>query len=854
MGKKGIGPAAAVIIVLGIIFLIELVIFSQHYYHGMQELRVLGESTLLLESSKLETWVRSFQKASELSLRESTLHSGSGLILLPYELERNYSPSYLPYWQIYDEPIEICNKIPGGFACPEEIFKNYFNQKISLISLNYLKNYKKDFESLSNSFYEIDFHGSIKPRININEGNVLLQNYIPISFTRNFSDEKGNDVKITRQIFLTTYLYSNFEKIIKKAIYILENDYIGKCLANDSSLPVCYHKKYDKDDAKNALKRLEKNFEEKDVKVSFDLDFFGVLGQNFFGVVNVSIFDNTSSFVTYDLLNNSMKLDFIGLRFAVKTGDLITDFYQTNVKNLNSFKQCSSLSMFSKEDICNYFSYGSEEIYDEDSMADPFIFGKCIDYTGEYPDYCFGNILYEYKDSGNNLCYFEKFVCTECKEGRCKPSSCYDSDNLNAFIKGYVQYDSKQIYDFCVDEKTVGEYYCNDGYVDVKNLECEENCSCNEGACQLPDSCKLLNMTIINSMFSSCDDEKYNPVADLNKNKFVNIEDLVNFSTYACNSTFCQEKLSDTFNPCVKTLTSCSVLDQEGATYLLDTDIINSENSTCMNIIANRITLDCQGHLIDGIDNLNTYGIRISRYPPTDTDITIKNCVVTNWRYGIYTVASMNISIINSTFSSNYAGANILYGSHYNKIFNSTFSNNDYGVYFSESSSNSIYNCKIENNSLVGIYFTDSGGNNIINTSISSSQIDYYLMRSQLLSSENYFINTNFTEPRKIYFFKDSLWFSYRNDSLSNIWLKTSVSEATNITRRLLSWGQTNITWNESSTIPVIAYYNITGLLPNTLYNVQNNSGIYEIQTGIAGNLSFQTTLIVPQLISVYKF
>jgi len=44
---------------------------------------------------------------------------------------------------------------------------------------------------------------------------------------------------------------------------------------------------------------------------------------------------------------------------------------------------------------------------------------------------------------------------------------------------------------------------------------------------------------------------------------------------------------------------NCTILDVEGATYYLTADIINS---TCnMWITAPNVTLDCQGHVIDGI-------------------------------------------------------------------------------------------------------------------------------------------------------------------------------------------------------------------------------------------------------------
>jgi len=283
------------------------------------------------------------------------------------------------------------------------------------------------------------------------------------------------------------------------------------------------------------------------------LDKFETNGNKFFGIVNVSILDNTSSFVAYDFLNDSMKLDFIGLKFAVKVGDWINNFYQTEAQHLNLFKKCSShLGILGKKsNICSYFLKTSSYAIDQDwngiaDDKDPYFFGACIDSTGEYMDLCVGNILYEYFPF-NNLCYFEKFYCEECNGGRCKPSSCFDSDGLDPFVKGYVQYDSKQRYDFCLGNSVI-EYYCDSGYVGVKILNCF--CYCSDGACSLPDTCKQLNATIMNAFGSKCGNVRYNPIADLNKDGKVDMEDVGNFSQNICNSTFCSDALSNTYNPC----------------------------------------------------------------------------------------------------------------------------------------------------------------------------------------------------------------------------------------------------------------------------------------------------------------
>ncbi|MCK5063394.1 MAG: right-handed parallel beta-helix repeat-containing protein, partial [Candidatus Aenigmarchaeota archaeon] len=87
----------------------------------------------------------------------------------------------------------------------------------------------------------------------------------------------------------------------------------------------------------------------------------------------------------------------------------------------------------------------------------------------------------------------------------------------------------------------------------------------------------------------------------------------------------------------VQYISACAVLDQEGTTYIMTSDIINSGANVCINISANDVTLDCQGYMIDGNVLTGDVGIGVLRTSSTDTDVTIRNCVVEDWLdYGIY--------------------------------------------------------------------------------------------------------------------------------------------------------------------------------------------------------------------------
>ena len=167
-------------------------------------------------------------------------------------------------------------------------------------------------------------------------------------------------------------------------------------------------------------------------------------------------------------------------------------------------------------------------------------------------------------------------------------------------------------------------------------------------------------------------------------------------------------------------LAGCYELDRAGTIYFLTADIEDSDVTNCMDITANNVTLDCQGHLIDGINEESTYGIYINRGSATTTNITVKNCVLTDWRYGAYLYYANNNTVINSTSSSNYYGIYLISSSN-NIIINSTSSDNSYGIYLESSSDNQIINSIFNDNDNDGISLSSSSDNQIINSTFNDN-------------------------------------------------------------------------------------------------------------------------------------
>lgn len=232
-------------------------------------------------------------------------------------------------------------------------------------------------------------------------------------------------------------------------------------------------------------------------------------------------------------------------------------------------------------------------------------------------------------------------------------------------------------------------------------------------------------------------------------------------------------------------ISSCASLDQEGATYYLTSDIINFSSVICMDITSvNNVILDCQGHIIDGTIPTGAYGIYVYRDSETATNITIKNCILTDWSNGIYLYYSTNNTIINSTFDFN-SDANIYFeSSNNNSIINSTISNSNNGIELVNSSYNTIVNSNISFNTYYGIYLSYDSNNTIINSTVNSNYDTGILLEFSgnntiynniIQDNTNYGIYLYYSGSNKIYnnLFNNTNNFIFDRTIYANIWNTT---------------------------------------------------------------------------------
>jgi len=141
-------------------------------------------------------------------------------------------------------------------------------------------------------------------------------------------------------------------------------------------------------------------------------------------------------------------------------------------------------------------------------------------------------------------------------------------------------------------------------------------------------------------------------------------------------------------------------------------------------IDSNNIILDCNGHSITGTGTGN--GIYLS----SKSGVTVKNCNVAGFSYGIRLYSSSNNTITGNTASSNTQYGIYLYvSSNYNNVINNTVnntvSNNGAGI-MASGSYNTISNNQILNNIGSGISF-GAHYNTISNNTISGNDHGIYL-------------------------------------------------------------------------------------------------------------------------------
>jgi parallel beta-helix repeat protein len=277
---------------------------------------------------------------------------------------------------------------------------------------------------------------------------------------------------------------------------------------------------------------------------------------------------------------------------------------------------------------------------------------------------------------------------------------------------------------------------------------------------------------------------------------------------------------------------NCTVIDSPGEYYLTQ-DISGSAASPdekCIDIQADNVVLDCQGHTIYNSDHKAGIGIYTNGY----SGITISNCYLYNWQKGVYIQNSNSntitniygdvvedmIKLVSSNYntisniggyvtlwyssSNNISNINVLillYSSSDNNISyvngraNLQYSNNNrlsnimssgswHGIEIAGSNYNKISDSQVTNSGEYGIYIYLSSNNEISNVTLDSNPVGIRVENSnnnvirdsviknsgsygiQIISSRNNQIYNNIFNNNNNFYFGGAIYTNYWNTTL----------------------------------------------------------------------------------------
>lgn len=129
------------------------------------------------------------------------------------------------------------------------------------------------------------------------------------------------------------------------------------------------------------------------------------------------------------------------------------------------------------------------------------------------------------------------------------------------------------------------------------------------------------------------------------------------------------------------------------------------------------LTLDCNGHLIDGYNpSPRDSGVYVSY----QEGVTVKNCNLQGFWHGIDFLGGQKNTLINSSAMNNEWGIVIDFGSSKNLVFENKGNNNRFGgiVLDSDSNNNTLIGNQVSNNSEHGVYIHSSSYNYLSNNII----------------------------------------------------------------------------------------------------------------------------------------
>lgn len=229
------------------------------------------------------------------------------------------------------------------------------------------------------------------------------------------------------------------------------------------------------------------------------------------------------------------------------------------------------------------------------------------------------------------------------------------------------------------------------------------------------------------------------------------------------------EPVVKTKQPTVGIMATVTCNQQISSSTTVDNDL--TCNGTALNIVANNVVLDCQGHTLTG--NTSRYGINITGTTASlRTNVTIKNCNVYNFSTGIYVVYGSKTYVTNNTAkysASNADGIYAGYSNNSNISFNTIINNYNRGLWLYNSHNSIVTQNIISYNDQVGLRLTGQNitvRNNTIQANTNYGVYSVDMLRSRI--TENNILDQNTGTADGIYFYQGSDSNNITNNSFSN--------------------------------------------------------------------------------------
>ena len=277
-------------------------------------------------------------------------------------------------------------------------------------------------------------------------------------------------------------------------------------------------------------------------------------------------------------------------------------------------------------------------------------------------------------------------------------------------------------------------------------------------------------------------------------------------------------------------ITGCQVINTPGS-YTLDQNILQNDSTTCIDIVTDNVTLNCQNFIVDGINGTNARGI----FSLDTYNITIGNCTVTDWGFGIVLAGVAEAKILDNTVRSISSNALVTGGN--STIRNNLVHNATNAVYIPSRNNVTISNNRFENSTRA---LNISGSVlNVLNNTIKNGFNEGILAEC---SNSNFIDNNVSNSPSGI---------KLDNTSVSNVVSNNIIYNSTNGIEIKSTGGSctgSTIRDNEISLFSLGIYLYQVGAERNISNNlIKNNTiesgttGIYTSNVALFNNISANT-------------